>query len=404
MPAVDEVLVSALPGDRRAAACAGGALLHLAFNDGEDVRPGDLRLGRIAALAPALGAAFVDIGSDRPGLLMRADAPPGRSLAAGETVLVRVARAPSGEKGAKLDARLPPGTGGAVAAAAVRAPCLVERGDDPVVALLRAAAGPSLRRVVVDDAPTLSALRAAVPAVASILELWSGRRPLFAAEGIDEAIETALSAQVPLPSGGRLTIEETEALVAIDVDSGATPAPSPRAAALACDLEAAAEIGRHIRLRDLTGTIVIDFVPLRRPAERERVFRALQDALEGDDRQLRIGGWTRLGLLELARERRGPSLLRRLTGPCTACAGGGRSRHPRWVAGEALRQVAAAWREPGCGAPQIIASPAVAAMLDGGLAEARRAVEERLGAPLAVRTDAALAAGAFRLADAEVRR
>ncbi|MFO1120214.1 MAG: DNA gyrase inhibitor YacG [Rhodospirillales bacterium] len=180
--------------------------------------------------------------------------------------------------------------------------------------------------MVIDDAPTLSALRAAVPAIAGTLELWSGRQPLFAAEGIDEAIEAALSAQVPLPSGGRLTIEETEALVAIDVDSGATPAPSPRAAALACDLEAAAEIGRHIRLRDLAGTIVIDFVPLRRPAERERVFRALQDALEGDDRRLRIGGWTRLGLLELVRERRGPSLLRqRLTVPCTACAGGDRS-------------------------------------------------------------------------------
>ena len=77
---------------------------------------------------------------------------------------------------------------------------------------------------------------------------------------------------MPLPAGGRLTIEETEALVAIDVDSGATPAPSPRAAALACDLEAAVEIGRHIRLRDLAGPIVIDFVPLRRPVERERVL------------------------------------------------------------------------------------------------------------------------------------
>lgn len=398
---VDEVLISALPGDRRAAACAGSALLHLAFDDGEELRTGDLRLGRIMALAPALGAAFVDIGAERPGLLMRADAPPGHSLAAGETLLVRIARAPSGEKGAKLDARLPPRADGADAATSAQAPCLVERGDDPIVALLRTAAGPALRRVVVDDAPTLSALRAVVPAIAGALELWRGRQPLFAAEGIDEAIEAALSPQVPLRSGGRLAIEETEAVVAIDVDSGATPAPSPRAAAFACDLEAAAAIGRHIRLRDLAGTIVIDFVPLRRPAERERVFRALQDALRGDDRRLRIGGWTRLGLLELVRERRGPSLLRRLTGPC---AGGGRSRNPRWVAGEALRQVAAAWREPGCGAPRLIASPAVAAMLDGGLAEARRAVEERLGAPLAVRTDAELAADGFRLADAEVRR
>lgn len=404
MPAVDEVLISALPGDRRAAACAGDALLHLAFDDGEELRTGDLRLGRIMALAPALDAAFVDIGAERPGLLMRADAPPGHSLAAGETLLVRIARAPAGGKGAKLDARLPPQAGSADAAASAQAPCLVERGDDPIVALLRTAAGPALRRVVVDDAPTLSALRAAVPAIAGFLELWSGRQPLFAAEGIDEEVEAALSPQVPLSSGGRLTIEETEAVVAIDVDSGATPAPSPRAAAFACDLEAAAAIGRHICLRDLAGTIVIDFVPLRRPAERERVFRALQEALEGDDRRLRIGGWTRLGLLELVRERRGPSLLQRLTVPCTACAGGHRRRNPRWVAGEALRQAASAGREPGCGAPVLIASSAVAALLGGGLAAARRAVEERLGAPLAVHTDPALAADGFRLADAEVRR
>lgn len=403
MPAVDEVLISALPGDRRAAACAGGVLLHLAFDDGEDLRPGDLRLGRITALASSLGAAFVDIGTDRPGLLMRADAPPGHSLAAGETLLVRVARAPLGEKGAKLDARLPPQAADAITPAAARAPCLVERGDDPIVALLRAAAGPGLRRVVIDDAPTLSALRAAVPAMAGVLELWRERQPLFAAEDIDDAIEVALSSQLPLPSGGRLTIEETEALVAIDVDSGATAAPSPRTAALACDLEAAVEIGRQIRLRDLAGTIVIDFVPLRRPAERERVFRALQEALAGDDRRLRIGGWTRLGLLELIRERRGPSLLRRLTVPCPACAGH-RSRDPRWVAGDALRRAASAWPEPGYGAPALVTSLAVARMLDSSLADARRAIEERLGGPLRVHTDPALAADAFRFTDAEFRR
>ena len=134
------------------------------------------------------------------------------------------------------------------------------------------------------------------------------------------------------------------------------------------------------------------------------MFRTLQNALAGDDRRLRIGGWTRLGLLELVRERRGPSLLRRLTAPCAACAGGSRSRNPRWVAGEALRQAASASREPGSGAPVLVASPAVAAMLTGGLSAARRAVEERLGCPLGVHEDPALATNAFRLTDAERRQ
>ena len=121
-----------------------------------------------------------------------------------------------------------------------------------------------------------------------------------------------------------MTIEETEALVVIDVDAGATSGGSPKAAALACDVEAASAIGREIVIRDLAGIIIIDFVPLRRHAERERVLATLRNSLAGDDRQMRIAGWTRLGLVEVSRERRGPSLAGRLTADCAACASQGR--------------------------------------------------------------------------------
>lgn len=401
---IDEVLISAIPGDRRAAARSRGTLVRLIFDAGtNDLRPGDLRLGRIVALAPAIGGAFVDIGADRHGLLMRADAPAGRALAEGETLVVRVTRSPDGDKGAKLDARLSDIDVAATATAA-GAPGLIKAGGDPIADLLRGAAGPDLRRVLVDDASTLSTLRAAVPEVAGALRHWQEATPLFAAEGVDEAIDAALAVQVALPSGGRLHVEETAAAAAIDVDSGAFAGASARAAALACDLEAAAEIGRQILLRDLAGLIIVDFVPLRRPAERERVLALLRDALAGDDRQIRIGGWTRLGLLEIVRERRGPSLRRRLTAACTSCDGAGTVRDARWVAGEALRAVVAESRDPPFGIPALMVSPAVAAALRGPFAAARRAAEARLGCPVTLQESASLPADGFRLITMEPRR
>jgi Ribonuclease G/E len=400
---IDEVLISSLPGDRRAAARCRGVLVDLVFDTGTDdaVRVGDVRLGRVVALAPALGAAFVDVGAARPGLLMQADAPAGQPLGEGETIVVLVTRAPEAEKGVKLGAPLPR----RIAAAGDRpAPCLIEAGADPIVALLRSVAGPALRRVVVDDAGLITAARTAVPAVSDVLQYWREATPLFAAEGIDEAIDAALASEVPLPSGGRLHIEETAALVAIDVDSGSTGGASARAAALACDLEAASEIGRQIRLRDLAGLIVVDFVPLRRPAERARVLDALCQSLADDDRQPRIGGWTRLGLLEMVRRRHGPSVRRRLLAPCPSCTGGGTVRAPRWVAGDALRAVRSRSNDGSFANLELAVSPAVESMLRGPLAAARRDVEDRLGHPLTVTVCGTLPPDAFHLSAAERHR
>jgi Ribonuclease G/E len=314
---------------------------------------------------------------------------------------VQVARLPDGDKGAKLDGRLPEAQAPPPPGAA--APCLVRRGSDPIAALLRSAIGPELRCVTVDDPATLAALRKAVPEAQAVLELWRGNSSLFLAEGLDEQIDAALSPQVPLPSGGRLVIEETAATVAIDVDTAAMVDTSARAAALACNLEAAAEIGRQIRIRELAGLIVIDFVPMRRRAERERVLTTLRDALAGDERRLRIGGWTRLGLLEIVRERRGPSLLRQLGTPCMPCHGVGIVRDARWVAGEALRAALAGNRGV-TGGSALTVSPPVAAMLRGPLATALRDVETRIGRPIALRENASLPTDDFLLEASDVAR
>jgi ribonuclease G len=397
MIAIDEVLITVLPGDRRAAGLARGRLVRLALSGNEDeVRVGDIILGRIKKIATSIGCAFVDLGGGPKGVLMTSDAPIGRSLAEGEAVLCQVLREAMGEKGPKLTARLSSPDDGMRLPAGARPPFRLARGPDPILGLLRDAAAARVRRVVVDDGPELSRLRAAMPELADRLEAWLEPAPLFAACGVDEAIEAALEPIVLLPSGGRLAIEETEALVVIDVDIGAASGASTKSSALACDLEAAAAIGREIVARDLAGIVVIDFVPLRRPAERARVLEALRDSLAGDDRQLR-SGWTRLGLVELSRERRGSSLTRRLMANCGACGGRGRTISPRWVAGDALRALFADARRTPAKPPRLAVAPSVLEQLRGPLAEATAEIEAKLGGRIELVETDTTPAGGFRL-------
>jgi ribonuclease G len=396
---IDDVLVTVLPGDRRAAALASGALVRLALSgDDDEIRVGDVILGRVTRVAASIGGAFVDLGRDPHGVLMQNDAPPGRRLAEGEAVVVQVRREASGRKGPKLTARLPSlADEAARALAGARPPRRLSRGADAILRLLRDAAAAGVRRVLVDEGATLSRLRAAVPEIADRFEPWLEPSSLFQAFGVDEAIDRALAPVVALPSGGRLTIEETEALTAVDVDSGAEPGVSAKSTALACDLEAATAIGREVLLRDLAGVLVIDFVPLRRPAERARVLATLRTALAGDDRELRIGGWTRLGLVELGRERRGPSLADRLTRECATCGGRSRVVSARWAAGDALREVLAEARRAPAAMPTLAAAPPVVEALRGPLAAATADVEGKLGGKLRLIPSDTLPAHGFRL-------
>ena len=397
---IDDVLVTALPGDCRAAALADGMLVRLAFaGDDDEIRVGDIILGRVMRVVPSIGGAFVDLGSGPAGVLMQTDAPAGRRLAEGQAVVVQVRREATERKGPKLTARLPslPDEAASVIAGGARPPCRLCRGPDAIPTLLKDAAKAGVRRVFVDDGATLSRLRAAIPEIAEAFAPWLEPSPLFASFGIDEAIDRALAPVLALPSGGRLTIEETEALTAIDVDTGGEAGVSAGSTALSCDLEAAAAIGREVLLRDLAGVLVIDFVPVGRPAERARVLAALRNALAGDDRQLRIGGWTRLGLVELVRERRGPSLAQRLTSDCTTCAGRGRVVSARWAAGDALREVLAEAHRAPAAMPMLAAAPAVLQALQGPLAAATADVEAKLGGKLRLIAADALPARGFRL-------
>jgi Rne/Rng family ribonuclease len=184
------------------------------------------------------------------------------------------------------------------AALLCEAPSLIER-------LIRDYAGRGLRKIVVETEADEACSRA-VAAGSVAIERHIGSTGLIHANGILETALAAAQPRVELDCGGSLTIETTRALWAVDVDSG--PARVP---ALAVNREAARTIAREIRLRDLAGTILVDFLGMK-DDERDLLEAEFRQALRHDRRYLRVTGWTGLGLCEMARRREGPSLLERL--------------------------------------------------------------------------------------------
>ncbi|HLI09979.1 MAG TPA: Rne/Rng family ribonuclease [Alphaproteobacteria bacterium] len=276
-------------------------------------------------------------------------------------------------------------------ARAATPPALIHAEADVVARVLRDHGGRDLRRVICDSREALARAAdclAGLPDSRIDLQLEPPSSPLFARHDIEDQIAAALEPIVALPSGGRLVIGALEALTAIDVDT-ARRAGSERFedVVLAVNLEAAAEIARQVRLRNLAGLIVVDFVHMERPAYRKRVIGALHAAFADDPLQVRLGGMTALGLFEMTRKRVRPSLRDMLTAPCDACEGGGRVRSAEAVAYELLRAVERmAAATPGR-ALTAIAAAAVIAALEGEAGPARRALEARLGASIALRAD-----------------
>ena len=162
--------------------------------------------------------------------------------------------------------------------------------------------------------------------------------PLFSRFQIEHQIETAFGRQVTLPSGGAIVVDHTEALVAVDVNSGrATRGSDIEETALRTNLEAADEIARQLRLRDLGGLIVIDFIDMESPRAQREVENRLRDALHYDRARVQTGKISRFGLLELSRQRLRPALAEMTYIPCPRCTGTGHIRSTESAALHILR-------------------------------------------------------------------
>lgn len=168
---------------------------------------------------------------------------------------------------------------------------------------------------------------------------YRGEEPLFTAHGVEKEIRSAIGRKVPMEGGGYLIIEETEALCAIDVNSGRSTGEDYRAMVLKTNLKAAQEIAWQLRLRNLGGIIVVDFIDMGRFRDRRQVYDAFEKALEPDKARIKMLRISRFGLVEMTRQRTRESLRDYLADDCPYCTGQGMVLSPETVTAHLRREI-----------------------------------------------------------------
>lgn len=224
------------------------------------------------------------------------------------------------------------------------APAELYQESDLVTRTIRDVYTTDFRRLVVDDAETAKKVREflqlAMPRSRHEVEIYTEREPLFHRLGIEDEIDRINMRQVPLPSGGSIVIDSTEAMVAIDVNSGKFRSPeNAEETAFLINTEAAEEIARQLRLRDLGGLIVCDFIDMRDDRHKRAIERTMRDALKKHKERARILRMSAFGLIEITRQRQGPSLSRNMYDDCPHCRGSGQVKLPESVRLDVIRLV-----------------------------------------------------------------
>ncbi len=178
------------------------------------------------------------------------------------------------------------------------------------------------------------------PQLIDLIDLYSGDRPLLELYGVEEEIRRALEPRVALKSNGYLIIEQTEAMTTVDVNTGAFVGHrNLEETIFKTNLEAATAIARQLRLRNLGGIIILDFIDMKDPEHQRQVLRTLEKTLEKDHAKTRITGVSELGLVEMARKRTRESLGQMLCEPCPVCQGRGQVKSAETVCYEIFREI-----------------------------------------------------------------
>lgn len=178
------------------------------------------------------------------------------------------------------------------------------------------------------------------PQLIDLIDLYSGDRPLLELYGVEEEIHRALEPRVALKSNGYLIIEQTEAMTTVDVNTGAFVGHrNLEETIFKTNLEAASAIARQLRLRNLGGIIILDFIDMKDAEHQRQVLRTLEKALEKDHAKTRITGVSELGLVEMARKRTRESLEQMLCEPCPVCQGRGQVKSAETVCYEIFREI-----------------------------------------------------------------
>src|SRR6476620_3673387 len=204
-----------------------------------------------------------------------------------------------------------------------------------------------VERIVVDNEDVAKKIKEffklVAPRTKNKVELYDEPVPLFHKYGIEREIELMYSRHVPLPSGGSLVIDSTEAIVAIDVNSGKfRDHADAEMTAFKTDLEAADEIARQLKLRDLGGVIICDFVDLRYERHRRELEKRLHDHLKRDRAKTKVLRMSQFGIIEMTRQRMRPSFKRSVYFDCPHCKGTGLVKTPESMSLDVMRKLAIA--------------------------------------------------------------
>lgn len=284
----------------------------------------------------------------------------------------------------------------------VPAPALLYKERSLVMRSIRDYFTPDIDEILVDDAEVHRELREFMKIISPrdirIVKHYKGDKPIFTKYELESQIATIFESRVNLTSGGTIVIAQTEALVAIDVNSGkATQKKSIEETALQTNLEAADEIARQLRLRDLGGLIVLDFIDMRETKHRTQVERALKNHLKIDKAKTKVGRISQFGLLEMSRQRIRPSIEYGSFQLCSYCRGKGQVPSPETLGVAFLRKLSLDVLKDGIAR--------ITATLPGGVADfilnrKRKDImelEEKRHIQIFIQTDPALMPGESRI-------
>jgi ribonuclease E len=232
------------------------------------------------------------------------------------------------------------------------APALLYRERHLVLRSIRDYFTPEVNEILIDDPAVFHEVRDFIKIISrkhhKIVKLYKGAKPIFTQFGIENQIATIFESRVNLKSGGSIVIQQTEALVSIDVNSGkSTHEKSIEKTAFLTNLEAAEEAARQLRLRDLGGLIVIDFIDMKEPKHRSEVERRLRSVANADKAKTKVGKISRFGLLEMSRQRIRPSIEFGSYQPCRYCQGKGLIASTETLAVGFLRKLSLETLKPG---------------------------------------------------------
>jgi ribonuclease G len=272
------------------------------------------------------------------------------------------------------------------------APTLVYADLPLVLRVLRDMVGERINKVQIDSRETalkvIEFSQKYIPDLAAVIEHYPGERPIFDLHGVEEEIQKALQRKVPLKSGGYLIIDQTEAMTTIDVNTGGyVGSRNLEETIFRTNLEAAQTIARQLRLRNLGGIIIIDFIDMLQHDHRQQVLKLLEKSLERDYAKTYVCDVSPLGLVEMTRKRTRESLEHVLCQPCPCCNGNGFVKSAETVCYEVFREILRAVRQFDAKELLVLASQEVVDLLLDEESDSLAELQQFVGIPIRLQVE-----------------